>query len=1317
MAQDKSSKDHFSGLRRRAEQRVADKQFDVSELSDTSSEKLRQLIHELQVHQIELELQNDELRRTQQELRASLEPYAELYDFAPVGYFTLDQNGVIREANLTGSSLLGVETALLLGKPLAGFVNQEGGDILYLHFRRVLETQSKQTCDVQIPKKDGNQVFMHLESQLIRNQDGLLGGFRTVAFDITDRKKAEADLEESERKYRDLIEGAPVGIFQSTYDGRVLSVNPAYARMFGYASAEEATLEIDNVAERIYVQPERRKMLIDLALKTDGFVRAENRYRRKDGSLFWGQLYFRVVRDCDGEAKHLEGFVEDITERKNAEESLAQSEQMMKGILSTSPVAIGLTEERKIKWVNRAWEEMFGFESQQYMDQDASIVYPSQAQYERVGKEMYPDLSLGLVTQTDATFIRQDGSIFDGHIRMKALDPFNPSRGTIAAITDITERKQAEEALSRSEKRFRAIFENQHVVMLLIDPETGKIEDCSPAACAFYGYSREELVKKKITEINTLPQEKISELLQKAKQQQQRFFDFRHRLAGGEVRDVEVYTGPVAFGGRTVLFSIVIDVTDRRQVQEALRESEEKYRVLVEKAHEAILVAQDGYHRFVNPAAARIWGYSQEELLSRPFGEFIHPDDRDMVVNRSLRRAQGEEIPERYAHRVLTKDGKTRWIEIDSGPISWKGRPAVQVFATDITERKQMEEELKESQEWYRNLVEESFHGMFVQQGSKIIFANSRLHEMLGYSPQELQGLDHWLIYHPDYRAVTSQRAIARMRGEEVVSPYEVKLQRKDGTFFDGEITARAMTVRGEPGVQVWLRDVSGRKRSELARRRLATAVEQAEETIVITDPSGSIQYVNPAFEKITGYTKNEVLGRNPSILKSGEQEEGFYRDLWNSITHGKVWRGRFINRRKDGKLYTEDATISPVRDRAGRIVNFVAVKRDVTDELAVQQQLLQAQKMEAVGTLAGGIAHDFNNLLQVTLGYSELLLNEKSPNDAEYEDLHKIHHASQSGAELVQKLLAFGRKADSKPVPLDINRQVKGVEELLRRTIPRMIDIRLELAEDLERVNADPGQVDQVIMNLVVNAMDAMGETGSLTISTENVILDEDYCRLHLEAKPGSYVLLCVSDTGQGMDKETLGHIFEPFFTTKELGRGTGLGLATVYGIIKQHGGHIICYSETGRGTTFKVYFPAIENQEEQRVQDSDFVPAFGIETILLVDDEEFVRELGVRILGKAGYQVLVAGNGREALDLLKKERTHISLVVLDLIMPEMGGRECLRELQKIDPQVKVLVASGYSADASVKEMLHMGAKGFVNKPFRIKELLRDVRRILDED
>ena len=1005
--------------------------------------------------------------------------------------------------------------------------------------------------------------------------------------EVSERVQAEEFLSKSEERYRLLVDNVQESIFVAQ-DGRLTFMNPTTIELFGYSKSELLSKPFVE-----FIHPDDRELVYKNHLRRITGEQIPQRYPcrilHKTGAVRWVEITSVMIRWDERPAVLV--FMTDITNSKEAEDALRNSESTLRDILSTSPVGIvGLAGDRTIKWVNESCLEMFGFQNDEVVGHSAAIVYPSEAEYNRVGKAIYEGVKAGKVTSIDALLRRKDSSLFDAYIRMK---------------------------------------------------ESGKPD---------------------------------------------------------------------------LVIAAISDMSERRRVEDALRESEEKYRLVVENAQEAISVAQDGMLRFVNPKTVDILGYSENELLTKPFSEFIHTDDREIVLERHARRMRGEKFPTRYSFRVVAKDGALKWVEIDSAEIVWAGRQATLTFMADITERIRMEEELKESEERYRTLVEESFDGMFIQKGFEIVFANARLHEMLGYSAGELRGLDHWVIYHPDYQALTRQRATARMQGEDVVSQYEVRLQRKDGAAFDGEISARGVKVKGEPGILVWVKDTSQRRRSEEAQRRLFTAVEQAADAIMVTDVKGKIEYVNPAFEKVTGHTLMEVVGQNPRLLKSGEHDQMFYKNLWNTITRGEVWTGRFINRTKNGKLFHEAATISPVRDAIGKIVNFVAVKHDMTEHLKLSEQLVQAQKMEAIGTLAGGIAHDFNNLLQVTLGYSEFLLAEKRKDDPEFEDLSKIFQAAQSGAELVQRLLMFSRKVESKPIPLNLNKQIVQVEKLLRRTIPKMIDIKLDLSQQLMEVEADPTQVEQILMNLAINARDAMPDGGRLTINTKNTNLDEEYCKIHVGVKPGVYVALSVSDTGRGIDAETVEHIFEPFFTTKEIGRGTGLGLATVYGIIRQHGGHIICESEVCKGSTFSVYFPAILSRLEHVAESVLEMPACGTETVLLVDDEDSVRELGNRIMTNNGYKVLTAANGEAALEVYGKEKERIALVILDLIMPIMGGKDCLKKILAIDPHAKILIASGYSADASTREFIELGAQGFVSKPFRLNELLRQVRKALDE-
>ncbi|MBI5017518.1 MAG: response regulator [Deltaproteobacteria bacterium] len=511
--------------------------------------------------------------------------------------------------------------------------------------------------------------------------------------------------------------------------------------------------------------------------------------------------------------------------------------------------------------------------------------------------------------------------------------------------------------------------------------------------------------------------------------------------------------------------------------------------------------------------------------------------------------------------------------------------------------------------------------------------------------------------------------------------------------------------------------EVTERRIAEDRNRLLATAVDHAAEAIVVTDATGAIEYANPAFEAITGYAAAEAEGRNPRFLKSGRQGEAFYREMWAALTAGGVWRGRLTNRRKDGSLYQEECTISPVVDGDVPIRHFVAVKRDVTQEAKLEAQLRQAQKMEAVGRLAGGVAHDFNNLLQVIFGATGFLLEDMEAGGDEEKWLLQVQNAAERAAGLTGQLLAFSRKQVVEPRVLDLNAVVLDTEKMLRRLIGEDIEVAVSLSPTLPPVRIDPGQAEQVLLNLAVNARDAMPEGGRLAIETAQVDLDEEYVVLHEGARAGPHVLLAVSDTGSGMDRDTLSHIFEPFFTTKERGQGTGLGLATVYGIVKQAGGHIWTYSEPGHGTAFKIYLPPVEGAPESlRARDTCTAAPRGTETVLVVEDETPVRALVRAVLSGLGYTVLEAPGPEEALRVADGHSGPLHLLLTDVVMPGMGGPRLAEAVTVRRPAVKVLYMSGYLDDAVVRHgVLDRGTR-FLQKPFTTRALGRKVREVLDE-
>jgi two-component system cell cycle sensor histidine kinase/response regulator CckA len=496
---------------------------------------------------------------------------------------------------------------------------------------------------------------------------------------------------------------------------------------------------------------------------------------------------------------------------------------------------------------------------------------------------------------------------------------------------------------------------------------------------------------------------------------------------------------------------------------------------------------------------------------------------------------------------------------------------------------------------------------------------------------------------------------------------------------------------------------------------RFRSLLDQTRDSILVMEvPSGRVIDANQSATKNLGYSREELLGKTAENLWPEEVLEFLNRAPQEPQEEAEAKLIECLMSTRQGKRFPVEVVLRHAW--FDESVYAVAVARDISQRKMLEEQLQESQKMEAIGTLAGGVAHDFNNLLQVILGYADMLLQKKQNEDPDRKGLLAIRRAAKDGGDLVRELLTFSRKAGIASRPINLNDEVKRIQELLSRTIPKMIEIELDLADELKTVSADPRHMEQVLLNLAINARDAMPEGGKLTIETKNAILDAEYCRFNLQVEPGEYVRLAVSDTGHGMDRDTVEHIFEPFYTTKSTGKGTGLGLATVFGIVKSHGGHITCSSEPNMGTTFKIYLPTVASDREKEPETITETIPRGTETVLIVDDEPVILELGQEILRACGYAVLTASNGQDALELYRRKKDEIALVILDLIMPHMGGRECLEQLLKIDPDVRVLVGSGAAFNESTKEAIEHKAAGFISKPYEAKELLRAVRTVLDE-
>jgi PAS domain S-box-containing protein len=778
------------------------------------------------------------------------------------------------------------------------------------------------------------------------------------------------------------------------------------------------------------------------------------------------------------------------------------------------------------------------------------------------------------------------------------------------------------------------------------------------------------------------------------------------------------------------------------------------------------------------------------------------------------------------------------------------------MLQTEVVEHTRAEEALHRSETKFRTLYDSTSDAVMLLDEKGFFDCNQATLAVFGCATREEFCSKHPADVSPpvqpdgtDSLTLANQRIATAM--EKGSNHFEWMHKRAaTGETFPAEVLLSAMELDGKPVLQAVVRDITERKRSEESLRSQSAALEAAANAIVITDHNGTIQSVNPAFTALTGYTAQEAVGQNPRFLKGGKQDDAFYRNLWQTISSGQVWSGELTNRRKDGSLYVEEMTITPLRNADGVIARYIAIKQDitarkeleaqmerlrteytlilnsigegvhwidvdgrikfenpaaakmlgyevseligkpahstmhhtradgaaypqsecliyatlrdgvvrrVTDEVfwrkdgssfaveylctpiydkngrsggsvvifaditgrkRLEAQLFQSQKLETVGKLAGGVAHEFNSIMTAIIGHSELILGDLPSGHPLTQNAAGIRRAAERAATLTRQLLAYGRRAFLRPESLDLNQVMASMEGMVRQLMGADVDVRIVPAEGLRAVKADAGQIEQVIMNMAMNAAGAMPNGGKLTLETANVSFDQEHVGRDPELKPGDYVMLAITDTGTGMSAEVKARAFEPFFTTKGVGQGTGLGLSTCYGIIKQSGGHISVYSEPGRGTTFKIYLPQVEPQAKIPLQrlDSPDLPR-GTETILLVEDDPALREMVAILLRRLGYTVLAAANGIEALSLKQqRDRGHIDLLFTDVVMPHMSGKELADRVQALHPHTRILFTSAYTENAIVHQGVLNPGVALLQKPFTPSALALKLREVLDQ-
>jgi two-component system cell cycle sensor histidine kinase/response regulator CckA len=1144
---------------------------------------------------------------------------------------------------------------------------------------------------------------------------------------FSDSEKSERELRLSEERFRQFFAGTNDAIFVVDGDGRYVEVNPRACEMLGYDRDELLRMSITDVVPQDF---QRERLEWFEKLKKDGAAFFELRMRRKDGTTFpvehnaadlHNGTYVSVVRD--------------LSHRLQAEERLREEHSLLRATLeSTADGILVVNLAGKIVSYNERFRQMWRIPAQILAthDDDEALSFVLN-QLKEPGKFLAKVKELYARHDAESFDVLEfkDGRIFERFSRPQLLD--GRPVGRVWSFRDVTERRRAEEIVRASEERWRAILNLTPNVAVEGYDVNGRVLYWNKAAEKIFGWSEQEALGKTLDRL-ILDKESADlfrDSLQKIDQTGAILGPSEWKCAAKDGREVTVYSTifPVTMAdGKKEFFCMDVDITDRKRAEEALQESSAKYRLIVENVEEIIYrvkIGKDtirGVVEYVSPRVEDILGYKAEEFISDPnfWLTKIHPDDLPCLQKETEEIFAKQQNGVRLYRFKHGKTGEYRWMEDKIIPLRGENGDVTgfQGAARDITEQKQAEESLREM-----NLaLAHAMPGISrIDRHGKYVSVNDEYARMLGFEPSELVGMNWQPTVHPEDRD-KAMAAYQRLASDGKVE-FEARAVRKDGSVFHKHVLmVKIVDSDGNfIGHHCFMRDITERKRTEetirsqaeenLQYRQMITHVADG---VFLRSLDRKILTWNPACERIFGYTASEAIGRDPEMLNPPDIAHSITVELENTLAQRGYWEREVPCVRKDGAQITVLGKASYVYDTEGHKAAIVSVNTDITDRKVLQAQLAQAQKMESIGMLAGGIAHDFNNLLTGVLGYTALAMSELGPNHPVAQKLQNVEKSAQRAAELTRQLLAFGRRTMFNMRPFNVNQAVDETVELLRHTLPSTIEIRIEKESELATIEADPTQIQQILLNLAVNARDAMPNGGTLTITTRNRVLDEAFCKQHYDARPGNFVAISVNDTGMGIAEENLLRIFEPFFTTKGTGKGTGLGLAMVYGLVKSHNGFINVTSAVGKGTAFTVYLPqTLRTISEEKPRGPTKIRG-GNETILVVDDEENVRTLAKATLQTYGYRVLLAADGVEALEVFQKNRG-VGAILLDLTMPRMNGRECFERLRKLKPDVRVILSSGFSVHG-VSDLLADGACGFVQKPYRLEELARIIRETLDK-
>jgi PAS domain S-box-containing protein len=1309
-----------------------------------------------------------EEKRLKKELLESRDLQRAIVDAAPVAVIGLDLDGLVQRVwNPAAEQLLGWSAEEAMGRPLPSVPTESSEEFRRLR-ERIRKGLTLDGVEVRRQRRDGSPIDYSIHASPLHDADGGIIGNIAVIVDISEQKRVDAALRVSEARYVDLYENAPdMFLSVNARTGLVERCNQTLADALGRPKEEiigSAGLEIYHPESR-----DRSREVLREFLATGELHDVELQLQKKDGSPLDVSLSATAVRDSDGTILLSRSTLRDITVRKQMERALALREKEYRTLIENVPdFVVRYDLDMKRTYVNPAWERASGLSAAEVVGvAHTDLPRVPQPLVEHYSAKLRQVLATGVPQRTEFPWINARGD--ELRLEYSIVPEYGAGgrvSGALAIGRDVTERRRTERQLALTSFALNSV----HEAAFLIDDDA-RIHYVNDEACRLLGYSEGELLAMSIPDINPgFPPDSWSDHWNELKSRLSLTFEGELTAKAGHLVPVEINANYFEYKGRAYDLGLVRDTTERKAAEKE-RLANLAFFETMDRIHRAIQASeglQDMMRRLLDVVMsvfdcdrtflmvpcdpnAKSWFAPMERSKPNYPGVLAlnHELPMDPEVAETLRillatdgpvafgPGTSRPVPEEIAERFCIKSFLSMALHPATGS-PWQfgihqceydriwtaeeirtfkaiGRRVADGLSSLLSYR-----DLRESEEFLERVIDHLPSMVYVRDAESLQFVrlNKPVEEFVGLPREQMLGgtaRDLFPAREADFFAAHDRQAIDSGKPVDLFEDSVRNSKREERILH-----ATKLPILDETGQPRYLlgiaEDVTERRKAEASVRQLSQAIEQSPVSIVITDTTGKIEFVNEYFTQTTGYSLTEALGEKPSILKSGEASEAEYRELWRTITSGHVWRGKFHNRRKDGSLYWESATISPVKNEEDVITHYVAVKEDITEVLELEAQLRQAQKMEAIGQLAGGVAHDFNNMLGVIIGHTDVALMDAQEGQEDYMHLMHVREAASRSADLTRQLLAFASEQTVLPQVLDLNETIAGMLKILSRLIGEAIELSWKPADEVWPVLVDPAQIDQILANLCVNARDAVAGAGQVTIETQNVTLGAAFAASHPGFVPGDYVKLAVTDNGCGMDSETLDRIFEPFFTTKERGRGTGLGLATVYGIVKQSSGHIDVSSQPGVGTTFRIYLSRHIGMPEPRAEvASSSSDLRGNETILVVEDEKSLLRIVGTMLESYGYRVLLAPTPAEALQLARRHAGEIHLLLTDVVMPKMRGQELAIEVARLCPEAACMYMTGYSGGSIADYGGVHPEINLLRKPFTEHGLLTKVREVLD--